>query len=395
AQYNVGACYQFAKGVSEDWEQAALWYKKAADQKFRSAEIALGTLQELRATKKEIENQFKKTVDQEAAQVKLQVPYRMKFDALMALVTRDMPRYEELKRQWLEVKGKELQVKVFSRIKVLQDSVEKGDMITPQILKEMEELSKSFSTALADAKKVIAKAHEKVARKAYQQERRASMRLDQAPVFAEIPKIEEPSVSETRLIKERLAQEAEAKEKRRSVTLERRLSRSLSRNSLKLDFQQTQEQLAKEKEKHELRKSQRLSKLYTKEELIAAGLLPADNGAEPVKIYGRIASFEKGTQEIYEGKREAREYTALVRDLLQSFADSADLKLFKKVHKFEKLKKGLGGLVGVDHLKPWERNGCRICSFRISDSIPERIVFAWKKKEQKAYQVTFVNYHPK
>jgi TPR repeat protein len=384
AQMSVAHCYRYGRGVTKDLTKAVFWYQKAAEKGNISAQDHLEEAQ------KELDQ------SKQASQTKLQVSLKIKFDALMKPIKEQMFSYEMLQSKWPKIMGVALEIESFRRIKDIQESVDNGDMITGPLLNELKGLSDSFPAAVKHAEKALKKAEKerkRVERQAEKAEKRASRRLELASIPVE-PVFAEPE-SITRSVKAQQAAAEDAKEKRKSVTLERRLSRSLSRNSLKLGFDQTQEQLAREKERHEERKSQRLSRLYTKEELIAAGILPADNVVVPVKTYGRIASFEKGTQEIFEGKREAREYTELVRDLLQSFADSADLNLFKKVHKFEKLKKGLGNLVGVDHLKPWERNGCRICSFRVSDAIPERIVFAWNKKEQKAYQVTFVNYHPK
>ncbi len=384
AQMSLASCYHHGKGVPKNLREAMVWYQKAKEQGSAKAEASLAKM------RADLEQ------DKKAAQAKLQSSFKAKFDAMLKPLEKEIPHYEALQDRWLRMMGSAFEIESYKRIKEIEESVKNGHPITGPLLNEMKSLADTFLAAVRDVAQTLKKAEKeraRVERQAEKAEKRASRRLELASI-PDAPVSTEPD-SITRSVKAEQAKAAEAKEKRKSVTLERRLSRSFSRSSLKLDFQQTQEQLAKEKEKHELRKSQRLSKLYTKEELIAAGILPAENQTQPVKTYGRIASFEKGTQEIFEGKREAREYTQLVQDLLNEFADSADLKLFKKVRKFEKLKKGLGGLVGVDHLKPWERNGCRICSFRVSDAIPERIVFAWNKKEQKAYQVTFVNYHPK
>lgn len=385
AQMSVAHSYRYGRGVTKDLTKAIFWYQKAKNQ--GSAE-AVASLAKVRA---ELLEQDKK-----AAQAKLQSSFKAKFDAMLKPLEKEIPHYEVLRDRWFRVMGSAFEIESYKKIKDIEESVKMGAPITGPLLNEMKSLTDTFLAAVRDVEKTLKKAEKeraRVERQAEKAEKRASRRLElalipDAPVFVEPDSI-------TRSVKAQQAAAEDAKEKRKSVTLERRLSRTISRSSLKLDYQQTQEQLAKEKEKHELRKSQRLSKLYTKEELIAAGILPAENQTQPVKTYGRIASFEKSTQEIFEGKREAREYTQLVQNLLREFGKSEDLRRFKKAHDFEKLKKGLGNLVGVDHLKPWERNGCRICSFRVSDNIPERIVFAWNKKGQKAYQVTFVNYHPK
>jgi tetratricopeptide (TPR) repeat protein len=44
AQFILGLIYQAGKGVPQDDIQAAQWYRKAADQKFAQAEVALGSL---------------------------------------------------------------------------------------------------------------------------------------------------------------------------------------------------------------------------------------------------------------------------------------------------------------------------------------------------------------
>ena len=41
AQYNLGICYDFGKGVEQDKKEAFTWYKKAAQQGDAKAKIAL------------------------------------------------------------------------------------------------------------------------------------------------------------------------------------------------------------------------------------------------------------------------------------------------------------------------------------------------------------------
>lgn len=371
AQMSVAHCYRYGRGVTKDLIKAIFWYQKAAEKGNISAQDHLEEVQ------KELDQ------SKQASQTKLQVSLKVKFDAFLKPLEKEIPHYEMLQDRWLRVMGSGLEIESFKRIKEIEESVEKGNPITGPLLNEMKSLTDTFLAAVRDVEQTLKKAEKERARaerQAEKAEKRASRRLELALIPVEPVFVEPDSI--TRSVKAQQAAAEDAKEKRRSVTLERRLSRSLSRNSLKLGFDQTQEQLAREKEKHELRKSQRLSK-------------PPEVIAEPAVVHGRIMSFEKTTEEIFEGKREVREYTQLVQDLLKEFATSEDLERFKKAHKFEKLKKGLGNLVGVDHLKPWEGKTYRIRSFRVSDAIPERIVFAWNKKEQKAYQVTFVNYHPK
>ena len=42
AQYNLGVCYEYGKGVPQDDAQAAEWFKKAAEQGYAEAQCQLG-----------------------------------------------------------------------------------------------------------------------------------------------------------------------------------------------------------------------------------------------------------------------------------------------------------------------------------------------------------------
>ena len=44
AQLNVGSMYYLGVGVTQNFEEAARWYRKAADQGLATAEVALGGL---------------------------------------------------------------------------------------------------------------------------------------------------------------------------------------------------------------------------------------------------------------------------------------------------------------------------------------------------------------
>ncbi|MCX6829698.1 MAG: tetratricopeptide repeat protein [candidate division Zixibacteria bacterium] len=44
AQYNLGQSYATGGGVSQDWAEAAKWYRKAADQGYAAAQLALGLI---------------------------------------------------------------------------------------------------------------------------------------------------------------------------------------------------------------------------------------------------------------------------------------------------------------------------------------------------------------
>lgn len=386
AQLCLASCYHHGKGVSKNLTQAMVLYQKAIDQGSHEAQVSLA--------------EIKAALDQEkkAAQAKLQGPFKAKFKTLMKPIKENQPRYEMLQSKWQEVMTSSLEIKSFKKIKDIQHAVKNGNLITGSLLNELKSLSEDFSAALKSAEKDLKKAEkaqEKAKRQAEKAAKRASRRLEAAPMPVDMPAypayVEPESI--TKSVKAQLAEAEAAKERRKSITLERRLSRTISRSSLKLDYQQTQEAFAKEKEKNEQRKSQRLSKLYTKEELIAQGILPTETAAEPVITYGRIASFTKEVLKIYEGQIDIGPYTEMVKNCLHEFADTQNYEAFKKAHSFEILENGLGNLVNVNHLKSWQAKGYPICSLRVTDAIPERIVFAWSNEEKKAYQVTWVDYH--
>ena len=46
AQFNLGVCYERGKGVEQDSSEAVKWYRKAAEQNFELAMIALERLEE-------------------------------------------------------------------------------------------------------------------------------------------------------------------------------------------------------------------------------------------------------------------------------------------------------------------------------------------------------------
>jgi len=43
AQYNLGYCYEYGRGVAKDYVEAAKWYRKAADQGDSYAQCNLGS----------------------------------------------------------------------------------------------------------------------------------------------------------------------------------------------------------------------------------------------------------------------------------------------------------------------------------------------------------------
>lgn len=47
AQYEIGECYAFGRGVQQNYKLAALWFKKAADNDVADAQYALGICYEL------------------------------------------------------------------------------------------------------------------------------------------------------------------------------------------------------------------------------------------------------------------------------------------------------------------------------------------------------------
>ncbi len=42
AQYNLGVCYEFGRGVGQNYIEAAKWYRKAAEQENANAQFNLG-----------------------------------------------------------------------------------------------------------------------------------------------------------------------------------------------------------------------------------------------------------------------------------------------------------------------------------------------------------------
>ena len=46
AQYNLGLCYDTARGVAKDQVEAAKWYRKAAEQNLAEAQYNLGVCYE-------------------------------------------------------------------------------------------------------------------------------------------------------------------------------------------------------------------------------------------------------------------------------------------------------------------------------------------------------------
>ena len=44
AQYELGTCYEFGKGVEQSYEQAIRWYRKAAEQGHANAKAVLDRL---------------------------------------------------------------------------------------------------------------------------------------------------------------------------------------------------------------------------------------------------------------------------------------------------------------------------------------------------------------